>query len=273
MTILRKLQTNFSKGVLSPRLAKRSDLASYFDGAEEIENFVLLRQGGLDRRVGTRFVAEVKDSTKDTILLPFEISIDESFVVELGEAYTRFFKDKKPVLLGPSLAPVEVETPYVEAHLRNIHFTQSVDVLFLFQPLLRQRRLSHVDDLTWSLAPITYNPPPSFEADVDISQGIGNVGLIKIIIPVPGIVSGTISIIAVVNNNVSAASVQFKKDGADFGPLLHAPPWEIFWDTTTSPDGTVATLTAVLTDVLNIETTSAQVVVTVQNPAPPPPGE
>ena len=66
-----RIQTNFSKGELSPRIEGRPDLAAYFEGAREIENFTLMRQGGLNRRSGTRFVAEVKESDLDTILIRF----------------------------------------------------------------------------------------------------------------------------------------------------------------------------------------------------------
>lgn len=266
----RRLLTNFSKGELSPRLEGRPDLAAYFEGAASIENFVLLRQGGLDRRVGTRFVAEVKDSAKDAILLPFEVSVDESFVVEVGDKYMRFFKDKAPILnMG---IPVEIESPYEHTHVRRIHFTQSVDVLFLFHPQFFQRTLSHVDDLTWLLSPITYSPPPSFEADTDISQGTVNAALIvSVTRPLAGIVSGTVTVAISVAPGVSVKNIQVQRNAINFGALITGLPYSFPWDTTLDLDFTVYTLTAILTDVLDVVTTSLGVIVTVDNTAPPPP--
>ena len=66
---LRRMQTNFSKGELSPRIEGRPDLAGFHEGAKEITNFLLLRQGGAERRPGLRFAKEAKDSTRDTILI------------------------------------------------------------------------------------------------------------------------------------------------------------------------------------------------------------
>ncbi len=169
MAKTRRLLTNFSKGELSPKLEGRPDLASYFEGGKTIENWVIMRQGGLDRRPGTRFIAEVKDSTKDTILIPFEVSVDSAYQVEFGHLYVRFYKNKQPIMSGG--LPVEIVSPYTEAQLRNVHFTQSVDVLFLFHPDVPQYKLSHISDTDWVLQPIVFSPPPSFEADADISGG------------------------------------------------------------------------------------------------------
>lgn len=301
MAKTRRLLTSFAKGELSPLLEGRPDLAAYFDGAKTLENFALLRQGGVTRRAGTRFVSEVKDSTKATILLPFEFSVDDAYVIEFGHLYARFYKNGAPVTSAPELVTngtfptgisgwtvaqgditwdaarqamrlhtdagtptstarqtltiasagashtlrfkvelgnglilsigtgaggnpfadikaiqlylpgshivaftppgatavltyehrltfghpdiylddvsvqlttatiVEVITPYTEGDLRSLHFTQSADVLFLFHSLYGQRKLSRVSDTSWTLSTITYTPPPSFEADTDIS--------------------------------------------------------------------------------------------------------
>ena len=167
MSKARRLLTNFSKGQLSPLVEGRPDLASYFEGAKELTNVVILRQGGITRSTGTRFLAEVKDSTSDTVLMPFEFSVDDSFVIEMGSLYARFYKNKARILNAG--VPVEVVTPYATADLRAIHATQSADVLFLFHAAYAQRKLSRVSDTNWSLTQTVYKPPPSFVKDVDLA--------------------------------------------------------------------------------------------------------
>lgn len=179
----RRLWTNFSKGELSPRIEGRPDLAAYFEGGKTIENWLLLRQGGLRRRFGTRFIAEVKDSTKDTVLLPFEASVDDAFIVELGHQYMRFYKNKAQIKTSAGGPAVEISSPYTEAQLRRVHFTQSVDVLYLVHPDVAQRKLSRVSDTSWSLSQIKYLPPPTFEDDTDISGGTATL--------TPGATTGT----------------------------------------------------------------------------------
>ena len=169
MSKARRILTNFSKGELSPLVEGRPDLSAYFEGGKEIKNFFLIRQGGLDRRPGTRFVKEVKDSSKDTISIPFEFSVDDAYDLEFGNLYIRFYKNGTPILIGGT--PVEIVSPYTEAQLRNIHFTQSADVLFLFHPDVPQRKLSRISDTSWVLSTTIYQPPPSFENDTDVSGG------------------------------------------------------------------------------------------------------
>jgi len=171
MSKARRLITNLSKGELSPLLEGRPDLSSYFEGAKTLENWRILRQGGVTRRVGTRFVREVKTSAKDTILLPFVFSVSQSYILEVGDLYLRFYKNGAVILTSAGGPPVEVVSPYTEAQLRDIHFAQSADVMWLFHPSHQQRRLSRVSDTSWSPSAITYTPPPSFEADTDISGG------------------------------------------------------------------------------------------------------
>lgn len=146
----------------------RPDLAAYFEGCKTAENFLLLRQGGLERRPGTRFVAETK-ATNDAILVRFEFSVDEAYILEFGHHYIRFYKNGLQIMSGG--LPVEIVSPYAHQELRDIHFTQSADVLFLFHPDHQQKTLTRVSDTAWVIADISPVPPPSFEADVDLSGG------------------------------------------------------------------------------------------------------
>src|SRR5258708_3924105 len=167
----RRIQTNMSKGELSPLMESRPDLAVFYEGGRLVQNWNVMRQGGLDRRNGTRMIAEVKNSALDTIILPFETSVDDAYIVEVGNLYKRFFKNKAPIRISAGAPPLEIISPYITAQLRNIHFTQSVDIMFMFHRAVPQQKLAHVSDTSWSIIPMVYNPPPSFEADDDISQG------------------------------------------------------------------------------------------------------
>jgi hypothetical protein len=164
----RRIQTSFSKGELSPLLEGKPDLAGYYEGGAVFENVLITRQGGAFRRWGTRMVKEVKDSAKDTIVLPFEFSVDDSYILEVGDLYIRVYKDFAPVLnVG---VHVEIVTPFVVADIREIHFTQSADILFLFHGTYQQRKLSRVSDTNWTLSTQVAAPPPSFEDDTDLGD-------------------------------------------------------------------------------------------------------
>ncbi len=62
---------SFTAGELSSSMEGRTDFAKYFNGASNIENFVVLPHGPVTRRPGTYFVSEVKTSANSTRLIPF----------------------------------------------------------------------------------------------------------------------------------------------------------------------------------------------------------
>ena len=93
MARVHPFQTNFTAGELTPKLAGQVDFKKYNNGVEILENMTVFPQGGAKRRYGTRFVAEVKDSSKTTRLIPFEFNIEQSYILEFGDQYIRFFKD------------------------------------------------------------------------------------------------------------------------------------------------------------------------------------
>ena len=86
--------TNFTAGQLSPRLDGRTDLTKYYNGAKTISNFTIQPHGGASRRPGTAFIHEVKNSSGAVRLIPFEFSTIQTYVLEFGDQYVRFFKDK-----------------------------------------------------------------------------------------------------------------------------------------------------------------------------------
>ena len=76
----------------------RTDFAKYFNGATNIENFVVLPHGPVTRRPGTYFVSEIKTSSAKTRLIPFTFSTEQTYVLELGNNYIRFFKDSGQIV-------------------------------------------------------------------------------------------------------------------------------------------------------------------------------
>jgi len=84
---------SFTAGELSSSMEGRTDFAKYFNGASNIENFVVLPHGPVTRRPGTYFVSEVKTSANSTRLIPFTFSTEQTYILEFGNQYIRFFKD------------------------------------------------------------------------------------------------------------------------------------------------------------------------------------
>jgi len=88
------IQTSFNAGELSETMAGRVDFQKYFNGVAEMVNMIPLKQGGATKRPGLEFVAETKGKAK---LLPFEFSVEDTVVLEMGEYYLRFYTEAGPV--------------------------------------------------------------------------------------------------------------------------------------------------------------------------------
>jgi hypothetical protein len=86
--------SSFVSGEFSAKLDGRTDFEKYSSGCKTLENMLVHPQGAATRRVGTQFISEVKDSSAKTRLIPFEFSITQTYMLEFGNQYIRFFKDK-----------------------------------------------------------------------------------------------------------------------------------------------------------------------------------
>lgn len=163
MARVHPFQTNFTAGELTPKLAGQVDFKKYNNGVEIMENMTVFPQGGASRRYGTRFVKEVKDSSKVTRLIPFEFNIEQSYVLEFGDQYIRFYKDNGQITSGGSA--YEIATPFTESMLYEIQFTQSADVMYIVHETLTPRKLSRTGHTSWTLTEVEFQNGPYLDAN------------------------------------------------------------------------------------------------------------
>lgn len=152
---------NFNTGEMSPLLAGRVGFEKYPNGASILENFIPTTQGPNQRRAGTRYVYPVKDSAKKVLLVPFEYSVTQAYMLEFGDFYVRFYTwdavTKVRGILTSGGVPVEVATPYSEADLYNadgsprLRYIQSGDFLYLAHSKYQQRILKRLTATSFSM--------------------------------------------------------------------------------------------------------------------------
>ena len=157
-------QTSFAGGIWSEILAGRTDFSEYKTAVETLTNFFIYPQGPVCFRSGFRFIAGVKNNAKTVTLIPFVFSSNEAYVLEFGEGYIRFFNNQAQVL--NTGVPYEISNPYAEADLKEIRYTQSADVLYLFHKNYRPRKLMRLSENNWVLSDIFWYPPPTIEKDI-----------------------------------------------------------------------------------------------------------
>jgi len=94
-----RILNSFSAGELSELLNAREDLSKYHSGCSVMENMFPLPQGGAQKRPGTKYVAESKNNTVIR-LIPFEYSTEQSYIIELGNQYMRFYTSSAQMTSG-----------------------------------------------------------------------------------------------------------------------------------------------------------------------------
>lgn len=162
---------SFTSGELSPLLASRSDLAQYANGARISENFIPAVQGSASMRGGTHFAQELKDSQDRCWLAPFMFTAAQSYVLEFGPLYVRFYSQRGPVL--DSGSPIEVATPWDVADLTNedgcfaLDIEQRGDVLYITSPDHWPRTLTRVSATSWVLALFDAKNGPFLDLNAD----------------------------------------------------------------------------------------------------------
>lgn len=84
-------KVSFAGGEYSPYLWGRPDLQKYAIGAKTIRNMFVHPQGGVSNRPGLHYIATAKFDNKDIRVLPFEFSSTQTYVIEAGDLYFRFY--------------------------------------------------------------------------------------------------------------------------------------------------------------------------------------
>lgn len=157
------IQTNFTAGELSPRMYGRVDQQKYYSGAAVFLNMFPWSHGGATRRPGSQYINTTKISSKKSRLIPFVFSITQSYMLELGDFYFRIYRNRSQVISG---TPVEVVTPWGQADLAALKFTQSADTLYVSHPNYPPQKITRTSDILWTITPIAFSDGPYLNLNI-----------------------------------------------------------------------------------------------------------
>jgi len=90
----------FTAGEISPRLEGQISLERYRQGLSDLTNMVVMPHGGVQRRPGTEFLGEVKNSAVKTRLIPFQFKTSDTYILEFGQETMRVYRNGLQVLTG-----------------------------------------------------------------------------------------------------------------------------------------------------------------------------
>ena len=157
--VLHHLQPCFTGGEVSPSLYARVDSAAYRTWLKSAKNCFIQPQGGVSNRAGTRYMGQAKFTASPCRLIPFVISEEEAYALEMGKNYVRFYAAGGLILDGNG-DPYELATPYGADELEKVAFAQHDHVLFFTHPDHAPCRLTRTAAgvFAWEEVPVKYGP-------------------------------------------------------------------------------------------------------------------
>jgi hypothetical protein len=180
-------QTNFTSGEIDPKLRARIELQQYYNGLERADNVVVQPQGGIQRRDGTRFIAELPSSAGTAVrTVHFEFSVNDSYMLIFVDQKMFVFKDKTQITNINGTGNDFLDVPKVTSSvIPTMCWAQSADTLILCQENMPpQRILRGATDADWTISDVDFAFIPKFafsfsvsnpSADLDFDQPDGNI--------------------------------------------------------------------------------------------------
>jgi hypothetical protein len=138
-------QTAFTAGELDPRVVGRTDLRSYESGASKLRNVFVDTTGGVRRRPGSTYVATVAGRGR---LVALEIGPDETYLLAFSNLQVQVFRN--------GILKAAVATPWSEAQVSQIVWTQLRHSLIIAHPDVPPKRLIRTSETVWSLEDLAF---------------------------------------------------------------------------------------------------------------------
>jgi hypothetical protein len=156
------IQTSFSTGELDPLLRARIDLAQYNNALAKATNVVVQPQGGIRRRPGLKYMAELPSASANGVrLVPFEFSVDDSYMLCFTDQRMYVFKDGVQITNINGSGNPYLTTSITASMLSSIVWTQSADTMIVVQENLQPHRLVRgATDASWTISAITFDSIP-----------------------------------------------------------------------------------------------------------------
>jgi len=163
---------SFNAGEVTPYLRRRIDLEKSASAAERLENFIAMPYGGVIKRPGLRWLADLGTAKRNSRLFPF--------IASNGSRYLLHFTPDLLTILrtdGTVADTCAFMNGYTwpgtfdwENSIRDLHMEQINDVAFFTHPGTFPLRLSRLSDTEWTLEFIPFDRAPTLDENLDKTQ-------------------------------------------------------------------------------------------------------
>ncbi len=163
-------QNNFTNGEIAPTALGRFDLSKYANSAKVVENFLIKQLGGVMFRPGTRYVADAKSSSVRSRLLKFLFSTTQTYIIEAGNLYFRYYTDSGQLQSGGS--PVELTTVFETANLSKIKYAQNTDTQYMATGVYPVQKHQRTSATVFTIDEVSFVRGPFLDVNIDLTKSL-----------------------------------------------------------------------------------------------------
>ena len=150
-----KIQSNLTRGELSPDMAARIDAEPYYAGLSRAENVVIMPHGGVRRRPGLTKTIDSQLPGKGR-MLSFEFSSTQDYLIVLVPGAIRVYKD--------GVFQVQIASKFVTANqVTELDAVQSGDVMIMSHQDVHPQMLRRQGSSTnWAIIDVPFTAIPTY---------------------------------------------------------------------------------------------------------------
>jgi len=173
MSRIIQIQNDFTSGEMDPKLRARTDIAQYKSGLTTARNVTIQPQGGIRRRDGTKFVAQLDAGAANAVrMVSFEFSVSDSYMLVFTPARMYVFKDGALItnINGSGNDYLSVAA-FTAAILPEMNWVQSADtVILVHEDLPPYKIVRGASDSSWTASQLSFTFIPKFAFNLDTHQ-------------------------------------------------------------------------------------------------------
>lgn len=138
--------------------------------AASLGAYLLVYTGNTSAYIDGAICFEVVGATDAVRMIPFIYSVDDTYMIEAGNQYFRFYKDGAQITSG-SYA-YEVTSPYTSAQIDDVHYVQKNDIMYFVHPDIEPYKLSRTSDTDWTMEAVDWDYPPFLDENGEFGNKI-----------------------------------------------------------------------------------------------------
>lgn len=193
------IQTSFTGGEFGPPLWGRTDIEQYNNACAIVQNFLIRPFGSVISTPGTQYINACKTGGVTTLsgvrTIPFVFSQTDSYIIELGVGYFRFYTNGA-VVVSSGTTPYEVSHNYQAADISSIQYCQFNDVIYLTHANYPPATLTRMGATNWVFSNLSFTGGPFMPANATAitlqSSATASGSTTSVTVSIPTWASGTV---------------------------------------------------------------------------------